>query len=76
MMKTTGREAIDFTGSGVNVFRQESENMQDRFNNDLEDARENGAERVEKELRKAGVIAKGFRPSEQDLRTIYAISFN
>jgi hypothetical protein len=68
MMKTTGREAIDFTSSGVNVFRQESENMQDRFNKDLQDARENGAERVEKELRKAGVIAKGFRPSEQDLR--------
>jgi hypothetical protein len=68
MMKTTGREAIDFTSSGVNVFRQESENMQDRFNKDLQDARENGAEKVEKELRKAGVIAKGFRPSEQDLR--------
>jgi len=68
MMKTPGREAIDFTGSGINVFRQESENMQDRFNKDLEDARKNGAERVEKELRKAGVIAKGFRPSEQDLK--------
>ena len=69
MMKTTGREAIDFTGSGVNVFRKESENMQDRFNADLEDAKKNGAERVEKELRKAGIIAKGFRPSEKDLKT-------
>jgi hypothetical protein len=69
MMKTTGREAIDFTGSGVNVFRKESENMQDRFNADLEDAKKNGAEKVEKELRKAGIIAKGFRPSEKDLKT-------
>ena len=71
MMKNTSREGIDFTtspGSLVNVFRKESENMQDRFNKDLEKARENGAQEVEKQLKKAGIIAKNYRPTEADLR--------
>jgi hypothetical protein len=72
MMKNTSREGIDFTttpGSLVNVFRKESENMIDRFNTDLEKAREDGAEKVKKELIKAKVIGKNYRPTEDELRT-------
>ena len=46
---------------------KDSEKLIENYNEDLEDARKNGAKRVEKELKKAGIIAKGFRPSEEDL---------
>jgi len=42
--------------------------MKQRFNNDLQEARENGAKEVEKQLKKAGLIAKNYRPTEEDLR--------
>ena len=45
-----------------------SEKMNKNFTEDLNDARENGAKKVEKELKKAGIIAKGYRPTEEDLR--------
>jgi len=68
MAQTTGREGLDFSGGKVNIFAKESENMTKRFNSDLEDAKENGAERVEKQLKKAGIIAKNYRPTEDELR--------
>ena len=71
MSKTEGRQIFGDEGSGsfFAVGKKESENMLNRFDSDLQDARENGAERVEKALRKAGVIGENFRPSEDDLRT-------
>jgi hypothetical protein len=68
MAQTTGREGLDFSGGKVNIFAKESDNMTKRFNSDLEDAKENGAERVEKQLKKAGIIAKNYRPTEDELR--------
>jgi hypothetical protein len=68
MAQTTGREGFDISGGKVNIFAKESDNMTKRFNSDLEDARENGAERVEKQLKKAGIIAKNYRPTEDELR--------
>ena len=73
MGKTTGRQLFGDEGSmsgfsGLAIGKKESENMVNRFESDLQDARENGAEKVEKALRKAGVIGKDFRPSEDDLR--------
>jgi len=46
----------------------EGEKLQKQYREDLEDARKNGAKRVEKELKKAKIIGKGFRPTEEDLR--------
>lgn len=46
----------------------EAEKMNERFSEDLQDARENGAKRVEKQLKKAKIIGKGYRPTEEDLR--------
>ena len=71
MSKTEGRQIFGDEGSGslFAVGKKESDNMLNRFDSDLQDARENGAERVEKALRKAGVIGENFRPSEDDLRT-------
>ena len=68
MANTKGREGLDFSGGKVNIFAKESDNMTKRFNSDLEDAKENGAERVEKQLKKAGIIAKNYRPTEDELR--------
>jgi len=68
MAQTTGREGFDISGGKVNIFAKESDNMTKRFNSDLEDARKNGAERVEKQLKKAGIIAKNYRPTEDELR--------
>ncbi len=69
MSKTTGRQVFGREGSSslFAIGKKESENMINRFNSDLEDARENGAKRVEKELKKAGIVAEGFRPTEEDL---------
>ena len=72
MSNTTGRQLFGREGSmsgftGLAIGKKESENMINRFSSDLEDARENGGKRVEKELKKAGIIAEGFRPSEEDL---------
>jgi hypothetical protein len=64
MSNTTGREGFDTSGGRLNIFAKESDNMTKRFNSDLEDARKNGAEEVEKQLKKAGVIAKNYRPTE------------
>ena len=68
MAQTTGREGFDISGGKVNIFAKESDNMTKRFNSDLEDARKNGAEQVEKQLKKAGIIAKNYRPTEDELR--------
>ena len=68
MSETTGREGFDISGGKVNIFAKESDNMTKRFNSDLEDARKNGAEVVEKQLKKAGLIAEGYRPTEEDLK--------
>ena len=68
MAQTTGREGFDISGGKVNIFAKESENMTKRFNADLQDAKENGAERVEKQLKKAGIIGKNYRPTEDELR--------
>jgi hypothetical protein len=68
MENNTSREFIDFEGGRVNIFNKEADNMKQKFNNDLQDARENGAKEVEKQLKKAGLIAKNYRPTEEDLR--------
>ena len=68
MAQTTGREGFDISGGKVNIFAKESDNMTKRFNADLENAKENGAEQVEKQLKKAGIIAKNYRPTEDELR--------
>ena len=68
MANTSGREGFDISGGKVNIFAKESDNMTKRFNSDLEDARKNGAKEVEKQLKKAGIVAKNYRPTEQDLR--------
>ena len=68
MANTSGREGFDISGGRVNIFAKESDNMTKRFNSDLEDARKNGAKEVEKQLKKAGIVAKNYRPTEQDLR--------
>ena len=68
MSQTTGREGFDISGGKVNIFAKESDNMTKRFNSDLEDARKNGAKEVEKQLKKAKIIAKGYRPTEEDLK--------
>jgi hypothetical protein len=67
-LHTTGREGFDTSGGKVNIFAKESDNMTKRFNSDLEDARKNGAKEVEKQLKKAGVVVKNYRPTEDDLR--------
>ena len=69
MAQTTGREGFDISGGKVNIFAKESENMKKRFSDDLQDARENGAKEVEKQLKKAGIIGKNYRPTEDELRT-------
>jgi hypothetical protein len=68
MAQTSGREGFDISGGKVNIFAKESDNMTKRFNSDLEDARKNGAKEVEKQLKKAGVVVKNYRPTEDDLR--------
>jgi hypothetical protein len=68
MESNTSREFVDLEGGKLNLFNKESDNMKQRFNNDLQDARENGAKEVEKQLKKAGIIAKNYRPTEEDLR--------
>ena len=47
---------------------KDSEKLIENYNEDLEDARKNGAKEVEKQLKKAGVVAKNYRPTEEDLR--------
>ena len=39
----------------------------DQYNKDIQDATENGAKKVEKELKRAGIIAKDYRPSDEEL---------
>jgi hypothetical protein len=68
MENNTSREFIDFEGGKVNLFNKEANNMKQRFNNDLQEAKENGAKQVEKQLKKAGLIAENYRPTEEDLR--------
>src|SRR6056300_273412 len=68
MESNTSREFVDLEGGKLNLFNKESDNMKQRFNNDLQDARENGAKEVEKQLKNAGIIAKNYRPTEEDLR--------
>jgi len=68
MENNTSREFVDIEGGKLNLFNKESNNMKQRFNNDLQEARENGAKEVEKQLKKAGLIAKNYRPTEEDLR--------
>ena len=69
MDQTEGREGFDISGGKVNIFAKESENMKKRFADDLQNAKENGAEEVEKQLKKAGIIGKNYRPTENELRT-------
>jgi hypothetical protein len=47
---------------------KDSEKLIENYNEDLEEARKNGAKEVEKQLKKAGIVAKNFRPTEEDLR--------
>jgi hypothetical protein len=68
MENNTSREFVDIEGGKLNLFNKEADNMKQRFNNDLQDARENGAKEVEKQLKKAGIIAKNYRPTEAELR--------
>ena len=55
-------------GKRVNIGKTEGETLTQNFQKDLEEARENGAQEVEKQLKKAGIIAKNYRPTEADLR--------
>jgi hypothetical protein len=43
------------------------EKLQQQYEKDIQDAIGNGAKRVEKELKRAGIIAKDYRPTEEDL---------
>jgi len=47
---------------------KDSEKLVENYNEDLDDARKNGAKDVEKQLKKAGIIAKNYRPTEDELR--------
>ena len=55
-------------GKRINIGKTEGETLTENFQKDLEEARENGAKEVEKQLKKAGIIAKNYRPTEADLR--------
>ena len=57
-----------FFGKRVNIGKTEGETLTQNFQEDLKEARENGAQEVEKQLKKAGIIAKNYRPTEADLR--------
>ena len=55
------------TETGILSDATKGEKLQSQFDKDIQDAYENGAQRVEKELKKAGIIAKNYRPTEAEL---------
>jgi hypothetical protein len=67
MKKNTSTIGGSGLGKRINIFTNEGETLTKQFNNDIEDARKNGAQRVEKQLKKAGIIAKDYRPTEEEL---------
>lgn len=68
MLKNTDTIGGSGFGKRINIGKTEGDTLSSQFNSDLEDAKENGAERVEKQLKKAGIIAKNYRPTEDELR--------
>jgi len=55
------------TETGILSDTTKGQKMQEQFEKDIQDAYENGAQRVEKQLKKAGIIAKDYRPTEEEL---------
>lgn len=53
--------------SGIFSKKTEGEVMSEKYDKDIQDAYKNGAKRVEAQLKKAGIIAKDYRPSEEEL---------
>ena len=59
MAKNTEKSFLSKTTKG--------ENLKQQYEKDIQDAIDNGAKRVEKELKRAGIIAKDYRPTDEDL---------
>jgi len=55
-------------GKRINIGKTEGDTLTQQFSEDLREAKENGAKEVEKQLKKAGLIGKNYRPTEADLR--------
>lgn len=67
LIKTEMQKNVDkrFFGLGAD----KGTKLQEQFAEDLQNARENGAKEVEKQLKKAGVIGKNYRPTQEELKT-------
>jgi hypothetical protein len=68
MVKNTDIIGGSGFGKRINIGKTEGDTLSSKFDEDLQDAKENGAEEVEKQLKKAGIIAKNYRPTEDELR--------
>lgn len=69
MMKNTDIIGGSGFGKRINIGKTEGDTLSSKFDEDLQEARENGAKEVEKQLKKAGIIGKNYRPTEDELRT-------
>ena len=47
---------------------KQADKMLSQYNKDIQDAATNGGQRVLKQLQNAGIVAKNYRPTEEDLR--------
>ena len=68
MLKNTDTIGGSGFGKRINIGKTEGDTLSNQFNEDLQEAKENGAERVKKQLKKAGIIAENYRPTEDELR--------
>jgi len=68
MLKNTDIIGGSGFGKRINIGKTEGDTLSSKFDEDLQNAKENGAEEVEKQLKKAGIIGKNYRPTEDELR--------
>lgn len=68
MLKNTDIIGGSGFGKRINIGKTEGDTLSNQFNEDLQEAKENGGERVKKQLKKAGIIAENYRPTEDELR--------
>ena len=68
MLKNTDTIGGSGFGKRINIGKTEGDTLSNQFNEDLQEAKENGGERVKKQLKKAGIIAENYRPTEDELR--------
>ena len=68
MMKNTSIIGGSGFGKRINIGKTEGETLSQQFTEDLQKAKENGAERVKEQLIDAKIIAKNYRPTEAELR--------